>query len=66
MEVKNHRRPSKEQMAGFLEGDNETPIAMVNLLKFKKNAEYEDKHTSALINRCICTNLGQWQRQPRL
>jgi uncharacterized protein (DUF1330 family) len=51
MEVKNHRRPSKEQMAGFLEGDNETPIAMVNLLKFKKNAEYEDGRDSDLSGR---------------
>ena len=51
MEVKNHRRPSKEQMAGFLEGDNETPIAMVNLLKFKKNAEYEDGRDTDLSGR---------------
>ena len=51
MEVKNHRRPSKEQIAGFLEGDNETPIAMVNLLKFKKNAEYEDGRDTDLSGR---------------
>ena len=51
MEVKNHRRPSKEQMAGFLEGDNETPIAMVNLLKFKKDAEYEDGRDTDLSGR---------------
>ena len=51
MEVKNHRRPSKEQMAGFLEGDNETPIAMVNLLKFKKNAEYDDGRDTDLSGR---------------
>ena len=29
-------------MEGFLEGDNEAPIAMINLLKFKEKAEYED------------------------
>ena len=29
-------------MEGFLEGDSDTPIAMINLLKFKKKAEYED------------------------
>jgi uncharacterized protein (DUF1330 family) len=29
-------------MEGFLEGDNEAPIAMLNLLKFKEKAEYED------------------------
>jgi hypothetical protein len=36
MEYKNSVHPTKEQMEGFLEGDNETPIAMINLLKFKK------------------------------
>ena len=42
MEFKNNVHPTKEQMEGFLEGDTDTPIAMVNLLKFKKKAEYED------------------------
>ena len=42
MEYKNSVHPSKEQMEGFLEGDTEAPIAMINLLKFKEKAEYED------------------------
>ena len=42
MKVKNHARPHKTQMEGFFEGDTETPIAMLNLLKFKEKAEYED------------------------
>ena len=42
MKYKNSVHPSKEQMEGFLEGDSETPIAMINLLKFKEKAEYED------------------------
>ena len=42
MEFNNSVHPTKEQMEGFLEGDTDTPIAMVNLLKFKKKAEYED------------------------
>ena len=42
MKVKNHSRPHKTQMEGFFEGDTETPIAMLNLLKFKEKAEYED------------------------
>ena len=42
MKYKNSVHPSKEQMEGFLEGDNEAPIAMINLLKFKEKAEYED------------------------
>jgi len=42
MEYKNSVHPTKEQMEGFLEGDSDTPITMINLLKFKKKAEYED------------------------
>ena len=42
MEFKNSVHPTKEQMEGFLEGDSETPIAMINLLKFKVKAEYKD------------------------
>ena len=37
MKVKNHSHPHKTQMDGFFEGDTETPIAMLNLLKFKEN-----------------------------
>ena len=39
MEYKNSVHPTKDQMEGFLEGDTDTPIAMVNLLKFKEKAE---------------------------
>ena len=42
MEVKNKLRPNAKQMAGFLLGDTKTAIHMVNLLKFKDKAEYED------------------------
>jgi len=42
MKYKNSVHPTKEQMEGFLEGDSETPIAMINLLKFTEKAEYED------------------------
>ena len=42
MEYKNSVHPTKEQMEEFLEGDSDTPIAMINLLKFKEKAEYED------------------------
>ena len=34
--------PNQTQMNEFLEGDIDSPISMVNLLKFKKKAEYED------------------------
>ena len=42
MEYKNSVHPTKEQMEGFLEGDSEAPIAMINLLKFHEKAQYED------------------------
>ena len=42
MKVENAVTPNEEQLAGFLEGDTETPIKMVNLLKFKDKAEYAD------------------------
>jgi uncharacterized protein (DUF1330 family) len=42
MKVENAVTPNEEQLAGFLEGDTETPIKMVNLLKFKDKAEYKD------------------------
>ena len=42
MEVINSVIPNKDQMDEFLEGDIESPISMVNLLKFKEKAEYED------------------------
>ena len=42
MEVKNDVKPNQSQMDAFLEGDTDTPISMVNLLKFKEKAEYED------------------------
>ena len=42
MKVLNKLSPNDEQLNGFMEGDVETPIAMLNLLKFKEKAEYED------------------------
>ena len=51
MEVKNHLRPNKAQMEGFFEGDTETEITMLNLLKFKEKAEYEDGRETDLTGR---------------
>ncbi len=42
MEVKNSVRPNDKQIAGFSEPGPDGPIYMVNLLKFKDKAEYED------------------------
>ena len=51
MEVKKHLRPNKAQMEGFFEGDTETEITMLNLLKFKEKAEYEDGRETDLTGR---------------
>jgi len=42
MKVENRVHPTDEQIAGFQEGDIDTPIYMLNLLKFKDKAEYAD------------------------
>ncbi len=48
MEVTNKVIPNQEQMDGFLEGDTDSPISMVNLIKFKEKAEYEDGRDTEL------------------
>ena len=48
MEVINRVLPNSEQMAGFLKDPEEGPIYMVNLLKFKAQAEYVDGRVSSL------------------
>jgi uncharacterized protein (DUF1330 family) len=42
MIVENKVTPSEDQLKGFMEGDVDSPIHMLNLLKFKEKAEYED------------------------
>ena len=42
MEVNNKVSPSGEQIKGFFEPGAEGPIYMLNLLKFKDKAEYQD------------------------
>ena len=51
MDVVNSVYPNKEQMEGFLEPGAEGPICMVNLLKFKPRAEYEDGRETQLTGR---------------
>ncbi|MCH1554719.1 MAG: hypothetical protein L7T26_00690, partial [Pseudomonadales bacterium] len=48
MNVENKVTPNQEQIAGFLEPGPEGPIYMVNLLKIKENAVYEDGVESKL------------------
>ena len=51
MEVNNSVYPTKEQIEGFLKPGPEGPICMVNLLKFKTLAEYEDGRDTQLSGR---------------
>ena len=51
MEVENAVIPTAAQMEGFLSPDAGEPIFMVNLLKFRERAEYEDGRGSELSGR---------------
>ena len=42
MKVKNKLMANEEQIRAFIKEDDGTPVHMVNLLKFKDKAEYED------------------------
>jgi uncharacterized protein (DUF1330 family) len=48
LEVKNSVLPNEEQIKGFFEPGPDGPIYMVNLLKFKDMAEYEDGRDTQL------------------
>ena len=51
MEVKNAVMPNKTQMEGFNDQEEDKPIFMVNLLKFKEKAEYPDKRETELTGK---------------
>ncbi len=51
MKVENKVIPSEEQMKGFVDGDIDSPISMVNLLKYKEKAEYEDGRVTELTGK---------------
>ena len=48
MEVKNAVMPNETQLKEFNEQEEDKPIFMVNLLKFKKLAQYPDKRETNL------------------
>ena len=51
MKVKNELLANKEQIEAFIREDAGTPVHMVNLLKFKDKAEYEDGRETDLTGR---------------
>jgi len=54
VKVVNKVYPNKSQLEGFLEPGTEGPICMVNLLKFKERAKYEDGRETELTGREAC------------
>lgn len=48
MEVINKVVPNEEQIKGFMEPGHDGPIYMLNLLKFKEQAEYQDGRDTEL------------------
>ena len=48
MKYENALIPNDKQMREFMEGDIDTPIYMVNLLKFRKKAKYKDGRKTKL------------------
>ena len=59
VKVENKVQPNEQQMKGFLDGDEDTPIYMVNLLKFKAKAEYEDGRETDLSGQEAYAIYGQ-------
>lgn len=51
MKVENAVGPNENQMKSFMESGPDMPIYMVNLLKFKEKAEYEDGRETDLTGR---------------
>jgi uncharacterized protein (DUF1330 family) len=51
MQVSNAVLPNEAQIKGFFEPGPEGPIYMVNLLKFRERAEYEDGRETSLTGR---------------
>ena len=51
MKVENKILPNDKQISGFLENPDLGPISMVNLLKFKKKAKYEDGRDTNLTGK---------------
>lgn len=59
MQVNNSVYPNDAQIQGFAEPGPDGPIYMVNLLKFKERAEYEDGRTTDLTGREAYQLYGQ-------
>lgn len=59
MKVENALYPTGEQIQGLLDLGGDTPIVMLNLLKFRETAEYEDASEPAVSGREAYMRYGQ-------
>jgi uncharacterized protein (DUF1330 family) len=63
MEVSNAVTPTPEQIQKFLGSDFTGPVCMLNLLKFKDKAEYEDGRDTSLTGQEAYALYGQEMRE---
>ena len=59
MKVTNAMQPNADQIREWLDGKDDTPIVMVNLLKFKEKADYPDGRDADLSGREAYMRYGQ-------
>lgn len=62
MKVENAVLPKQEQLVGLLTAGGEGPITMLNLLKFKKEATYNDPAEPSLSGREAYARYGEVMR----
>ena len=63
MKILNAVTPSPDQIQAFLASDLSGPVCMVNLLKFKPMAEYEDGRESSLSGKEAYSLYGAQMRE---
>ena len=56
MKVENKVMPNEAQINGFLENSEIGPISMVNLLKYKDKAKYDDGRAVSYTHLTLPTN----------
>ena len=63
MQVSNSVRPTEEQLRALLQSDFKGPVSMLNLLKFKALAEYQDGRATTLTGRAAYQRYGEQMRR---
>lgn len=63
MQVSNAVRPTEAQLRALLASNFEGPVSMLNLLKFKERAEYEDGRATSLTGQEAYQRYGEQMRR---